>query len=684
MTEYDGEDAVITKAKKGTLRRLLAYMKPYWLSMAAAVVMVLCISAMDIYRPLLVGGAIDDYISGYGRPYAYVEAEDNQAIPFEGRYLSRQYQADSDTRYARLVLYHDGYYLFENLTDGQSTALAQAQGDGLAMHDGRLSAAGLEGRLMDAGQLQLLRRYDYQGILHVALIYAVLVLATFIMNIAQMVILQVDGQKIIFQLRQQVFEHVEGLTLRFFDTNPVGRLVTRVTNDTEALSEMYSGILVKLVKSIVVIVGYAAVMLSVNATLALYGFILLPVIIALTFVFRDKTLAIYRVVRAKLTDINTFLSENISGMRVIQIFNRQRRKLDEFKGKNQALYKACMKELLIFAVFRPLINILYHLSLSVVIYKGAQDYLAGALSIGTLYVFIEYVGSFFDPIQELAENFGTLQSSLASGEKVFAVLDEQPAIRQDAHPVMLDGIKGAIEFDHVWFAYDGQDYVLKDVSFIIRPGTAVAFVGATGAGKSSILNLIGRYYDIQKGAIRIDGVDIRRLSIAQLRQAIGQVQQDVFIFAGDVRHNIALDNADMPMSEVRAAAHFANADTFIDRLPQGYETVLTERGSTLSVGQRQLLSFARTLAYKPKILVMDEATANIDTETEQLIQGALANLMKGRTTIMVAHRLSTIQDADDIIVLNHGRICEQGTHQQLLARDGIYRKLYDLQLYEKN
>lgn len=352
----------------------------------------------------------------------------------------------------------------------------------------------------------------------------------------------------------------------------------------------------------------------------------------------------------------------------------------EFHDKNTKLYRAFYREMLMYAVFRPLIYILSILSLMIVLWFGSKNVFDSAISIGTLYIFSNYIRSFFDPIQELAEQFSTLQSSVASAEKIFSVMDEDEFIPEIENPQKPDRIIGKIEFDHVWFAYDGKNYVLRDVSFVINPGEKVAFVGATGAGKSSILNLIGRYYDIQKGHIYIDGIDIRELSKKQLRSAIGQMQQDVFIFEGDIESNIRLHD-DIPFEDVRAAAEYVNASHFIEKLPQKYKEPVTERGATFSAGERQLLSFARTLAHKPAILVMDEATANIDTETEILIQEALEKLMKGRTTIMVAHRLSTIQHADCIMVMHKGKIRERGTHQELLAQNGIYKKLYELQIH---
>ena len=572
--------------KKSSTMRLIAYMKPYAHWVIFALLLVLGLTAFDLYRPMLVGDAIDTF--------------------------------------------------------------------------------GANG--------------DYDVIIATAIKYAVVLALSFAFNIAQTWILQKTGQNIILQMRKDLYRHIQSLGSRYFDITPVGKLVTRVTNDVEALNEMYSGILVQLFRNIVKIVGLAGVMLVLDVRLAVISFVLMPLVIGLTVLCQKIARNIYRLYRTRLTDINTFLSEHLSGMKIIQIFGRQERKFEEFHDKNTKLYKAFYREMLMYAVFRPLIYILSILSLMIVLWFGSRNVFDEIISVGTLYIFSNYIRSFFDPIQELAEQFSTLQSSIASAEKIFTVMDEDEFIPEVENPKQPDKIIGKIEFDHVWFAYDGENYVLKDVSFVINPGEKVAFVGATGAGKSSILNLIGRYYDIQKGHIYIDGIDIRQLSKKQLRSAIGQMQQDVFIFEGDVAYNIRLNDDAITDAQVKAAAEYVNASHFIEKLPQGYHEPVTERGATFSAGERQLLSFARTLAHNPSILVMDEATANIDTETEILIQEALEKLMDGRTTIMVAHRLSTIQHADCIMVMHKGRICERGTHRELLEQDGIYRKLYELQI----
>lgn len=511
-----------------------------------------------------------------------------------------------------------------------------------------------------------------------AVYMGILVLGT-CCNAIELWMLQKLGQDIILEIRQQLFRHIHSLSLRFFDITPVGRIVTRVTNDVETLNELFSTILVTMVKNAVLILGYAAVMLYLNWKLALVSFILLPLVVYLTRLFTKLYRTTHRITRTKVSAMNTYLSENLSAMKLIQVFHREREKQREFRQRSGDLFQSNFREIVVYGTFRPVIYFISILALASVLGFGGKQVMDGALSIGTLYIFTSYVKSFFEPIQSLSDQFGTLQSAMAAGEKIFTLMDEEPQIRQPENPKPMPAVKGRIEFEHVWFSYDGEEWVLRDVSFVIEPGQTAAFVGATGAGKSSILNLIGRYYDIQKGRITLDGVDIRELDLKDLRRAIGQVQQDVFLFTGDIQGNIRLREDEISDGKVHDAAKFVGADSFIDRLEQGYETAVTERGSTLSAGQRQLLSFARTLAFDPDVLVMDEATANIDTETEGLIQEAMAKMMQGRTTIVVAHRLSTIQHADQIMVMHHGQLREQGTHQELLAQNGIYKKLYDLQ-----
>lgn len=645
--------------------------------MTLATVLVLFIIAVELYRPIIIGNAIDQYINGYYHPYAEADVSAPDAVNWNGLVLSRDQavsSADSASFY-QIFLWKDHYYMAENLTRSECTALQNA--DTSVLKNYVRNGA----QKLTSNDLKILRQNDFKGILKAGILFLLLLFSGFFLNLADTWLLQKMGQQIVYKLREETFTHIHSLSLSFFNTTPVGKLVTRVSNDTEAVNELFSTILVKLFKNVVKIIGYAAVMLSINVKMAGISFLLLPLVAILTFVFRHLSRKAYQITRNKITELNTFLSEHISGMKLIQIFAREKEKYSEFEGKSMELYRANFREIMTFAIFRPSIYLVSVIAMILVIRTGSLSVLNGSLSLGTLFVFITYISSFFEPIQELSEQLGTLQSSIASAEKIFSVLDVKPEIVSPADPTPVN-ILGEIEFRHVWFAYEEENYILKDVSFVIHPGEKAAFVGATGAGKSTILNLIGRYFDIQKGQILIDGIDIHEIDLDVLRGAIGQVQQDVFIFTGDIKSNISLNNEAISPDDVRRAAEIVNADPFIQKLPHGYDEPVTERGSTLSAGQRQLLSFARTLAYDPKILVLDEATANIDTETETLITQALARLMDGRTTIIVAHRLSTIQHADKIIVMHHGEIKESGTHQELLAKDGLYKKLYELQLMD--
>lgn len=645
--------------------------------MTLATVLVLFIIAVELYRPIIIGNAIDQYINGYYHPYVEADVSASDAVNWNGLVLSRDQavsKADSASFY-QIFLWKDHYYMAENLTRAECTTLQNADTSVLKNYV-REGA-----QKLTSNDLKVLRQNDFKGILKAGILFLLLLFSGFFLNLADTWLLQKMGQQIVYKLREETFTHIHSLSLSFFNTTPVGKLVTRVSNDTEAVNELFSTILVKLFKNVVKIIGYAVVMLSINVKMAGISFLLLPLVAILTFVFRHLSRKAYQITRNKITELNTFLSEHISGMKLIQIFAREKEKYSEFEGKSMELYRANFREIMTFAIFRPSIYLVSVIAMILVIRTGSLSVLNGSLSLGTLFVFITYISSFFEPIQELSEQLGTLQSSIASAEKIFSVLDVKPEIVSPADPAPVN-ILGEIEFRHVWFAYKEENYILKDVSFVIHPGEKAAFVGATGAGKSTILNLIGRYFDIQKGQILIDGIDIHEIDLDVLRGAIGQVQQDVFIFTGDIKSNISLNNEAISPDDVRRAAEIVNADPFIQKLPHGYDEPVTERGSTLSAGQRQLLSFARTLAYDPKILVLDEATANIDTETETLITQALARLMDGRTTIMVAHRLSTIQHADKIIVMHHGEIKESGTHQELLAKDGLYKKLYELQLMD--
>jgi ABC-type multidrug transport system fused ATPase/permease subunit len=508
--------------------------------------------------------------------------------------------------------------------------------------------------------------------------FLVVLLARFGIAYGEAVLLQETGQRIIRTLRQEVFDHLQGMSLGFFDRHPAGRLVTRVTNDTEALNEMYTSVLVNLFKDVVLIGGVAIVMLRLHAGLAGVVFAVTPLVVLAVWIFRSRARIAFRNVRTLLARLNAFIAENLNGMRVVQLFNRESRQLADFEAVNQEHYRAGMSHLLLYAVFRPALDLLGMLALALVLWYGGNQVLQAGLSIGVLYLFTSYVRHMFNPINELAEKFNILQAAMASAERIFQLLDTPPDIRDAVAPVRLAGLLGGVSFEHVRFAYQPPNWVLQDVSFEVTPGQTVAFVGHTGAGKSSILNLVARFYDVQEGGVRVDGHDVRDLPQEFLRRHVGIVQQDVFLFTGTLRENLKLGQ-DLSDEAVEHAARMVGAHDFIMRLPDGYETRVAERGATLSLGERQLIAFARALATDPAILILDEATAHIDSESERIIQEALQAVAKDRTTLIVAHRLSTIQHADRIIVMNKGRIHEAGTHAELLARQGIYQSLWRIQ-----
>lgn len=515
-------------------------------------------------------------------------------------------------------------------------------------------------------------------------VYASILVVSLLSSYVQAILLQKTGQKIVSKLREDAFCHIESLSHSQLSKIPVGKLVTRVTNDTGTISMMFTGMLVNLVKNCFVIVGVFTAMLCVNYLLTLMVLCFVPFVVLFTVLFRQFSRRAYRKVKDGFTDVNTFLSENLSGMKIIQIFNRQDFKTAEFDGKCDKLYNAQREQIFVFGIFRPSVYMLYISSVLCLFFLGSKGYLDGWSFLGqtiaadTIVAFYMFISRFFNPIQNLAEQFHRLQSAFASAEKIFTIMDIQPEVVDSPDAVELDKVNGEIEFRHVWFAYNEGEWVLKDVSFHIDAKQTVAFVGATGSGKTTILSLLCRNYDIQKGEILLDGVNIRNIKISCLRRHFGQMLQDVFLFAGTVRSNIAL-REDFSDEEVAEACKYVNADKFIAKLTGGLNEEVRERGNNFSAGQRQLLSFARTIIHKPEVMILDEATANIDTETEVLIQDSLSKMMNVGTMIIVAHRLSTIQHADNIIVLSHGEIVEQGTHDQLLKQKGRYYNLYTLQ-----
>ena len=520
-------------------------------------------------------------------------------------------------------------------------------------------------------------------------VYAGVLVFSMVSTYLQAVILQRVGQRIVSDLREDLFTHIESLSHEQLNDIPVGKLVTRVTNDTNAISMMFTNLLVNLCKNAFVILGILAAMLCLNYALTLMVLCFVPFIVIFTVIFRKFSRRAYRKVKDATTDINTYLSENLSGIKVTQIFGREDEKMAEFREKSRRLAKASQEQIFVFGVFRPLVYMLYICCILCLFYLGGTGCLDGVrffgqtITGGTIVTFYMYISKFFTPIQNLAEQFNWLQSALASSEKVFSIMDIQPKMVDAPDAIELDEVRGEIEFRDVWFRYVPGEWVLQGVSFHVEPRQTVAFVGSTGSGKSTILSLICRNYEFQKGEILIDGIDIRKIKISSLRRHFGQMLQDVFLFSGTIRSNIVLREEGIPDEEILRVCRYVNADKFIEKLDGGLDEEVRERGNNFSAGQRQLLSFARVIIHKPSIMILDEATANIDTETELLIQDSLEKMRTVGTMLIVAHRLSTVQHADNIIVLSHGKILEQGNHQQLLAKHGRYYQLYTLQYHKE-
>ena len=590
--------------KGGSVTRMLRYAVPYAGWFLLALVIILGTVAIELYQPLMLGKATDEFVNKY--------------------------------------------------EDADNTGLTQAE-------------------------IKEQRKEDLLGVVKLGVMYGLSVVISLGLTYAQAAILATIGQKIIYNMRTDVFTHLNKLHVGFFNDNPIGRLVTRVTNDCETVNEMFTNVIVNVLKSICLLGGIMIYMLTMHVKLSLLIFTVLPVITVATFAFRIYTRKIYRNIRAKVSELNGFVAEHISGMKTVQIFTAEEHTMHEFETETENLRKINIKQLTAFALYTPVTYVLNTTAMAILLLYGGRLAMDGAVTIGTLVIFQRYISKFFEPIQNLAEEFNIIQSAAASAERIFWLLDTKPEIQNKPDAVEMPSFRGEIEFRNVWFAYRDEEWVLRDVSFKVQPGQRVAFVGATGAGKTTIQNLICRYYDVQKGQVLVDGVDVRDIKVSDLRRNIGQMLQDVFLFTGDVKSNIRLSEESISDQDVVEAAKYVNADGFIQKLEGGYDHQVIERGAAFSAGQRQLLSFARTLAFQPSVLILDEATANIDTETEALIQDALQKLMEGRTTIIVAHRLSTIQTCDNIIVMHKGKICESGNHQELLAQGGIYYKLYKLQ-----
>ncbi|MGD9963756.1 MAG: ABC transporter ATP-binding protein [Candidatus Izemoplasmatales bacterium] len=523
----------------------------------------------------------------------------------------------------------------------------------------------------------------YVKIIVIVVMYLVALFIGAFVAYKQTIILQITGQKIIYNIRQDVFNHIEGFSISQYNKIPIGKLVTRATSDVDTLNMLYTDVIINLLRDVLTIVGVFVIMFIKSPILALYISAITPLIFIVSFVFRKFSRKAYRKVRANVSIINAFLSEHLSGMKLIQIFNRENKKYQEFVDKNKKLNHSHYQRVIAFSLYRPTIYLLYISAIIIVLWVGSNQVLNGIITYGVLFAFTQYVNRFFQPIQNLAEQFDTLQSAFTSGERIFEILDQEPIIKDKEDAIEITDFKGKIEFKNVWFAYNEGEWILRDVSFKVNPKETMALVGATGSGKTTIISLIVRNYDIQQGEILVDDINIKDIKLDSLRRHIGQMLQDVFLFSGTIESNIRLRNEEITDAEILESCKYVNADQFIQKLPKKYDEPVRERGNNFSSGQKQLLSFARTLVHKPKMMILDEATANIDTETEKLIQESLKKMMNIGTTIVVAHRLSTIQHADQIIVMRKGKIIEKGNHQELLKNKGHYYQLYQLQ-YDKS
>ena len=684
------EDAVLGKVYDGKLvRRLLRYVKPHRKLVYLAMLFMLLSTVVELLIPYITKTGIDRYLAKLYQVYtsepsvcASLLASDPEGRDFlpvdSATVLIRKAALDGmdPARSTEIsttgTLRPETYYLFP--AEDYDGKLGTVMGGSWLVPERELSG-------VPPAVLLHVRGRDLTGIVMLALVMGGLILVGLVAGYGHVMTLVIAGQRAMFDVRVALFAHIQKLSLSFYSENPVGRLVTRVTNDIEALNEMFAAVLVNAVKDVLLVVGTAGILFMMDSRLALISLAVMPVFITISMVFRLKARGAYRQVRKYLAKLNANLAEDLNGVKVVQVFRREKARRAEYEDTNQNFFGANMRQLVIFGVFRPLIEIVASCGVALVLIYGGAGVLTGALTLGALVAFISYVRQMFQPLADLSDKYNIMQGAMASAERIFKVMDTEPVITDPADPPEAPAISGLVEFRDVSFSYVADQPVLRGVSFGVEPGRSVALVGPTGAGKTSVISLLCRFWDPDSGSIMIDGRDIREYRVSDLRDNISIVLQDAFIFSRSIEDNIRL-GVDMSREQVVSAAEMVQADGFIRNLPEGYDTVMAERGATLSTGQKQLICFARALAHDPRILILDEATSSIDPATEQLIQSAIETLMKGRTSIIVAHRLSTIQKADEILVIDGGRILERGSHQELLAKRGIYYNLYLLQYRE--
>jgi len=685
--EFHEEAALGSIYDARLIKRLSAFLWPYRAHLAVSLVVLLAVTGFELVLPEFTRRAIDSYITVSGR----------KAVP--GRPVAGALSLSGDTVLVDVSKLSSGdkylmagwqkqglvdgtpYYYFK-LGDFPEQAGIQAVMDAHPLLFSRYGGVALirhsDLKKLSPDEISLLRARDFAGIQRIGLQFLGLIVLGFILNFFQTFMVLLVGQRFMHDLRRKVFARLQVLDMRYFDRNPVGRLVTRATNDVDAVNEAFTSVFLALLRDILLTLAILGVLFFYSLKLALVVLALLPFIALWTVFFRIRARDIYRRIRVRLARLNATLQENISGVRVIQIFRRQSESIRRFQLINRDYFQASMQEVMVMSFFRPLVEVISGIGLGLIIYYGGGQVIRQNISLGALVAFITYLRMFFRPIQELTESYTVLQSAMASSERIFQLLDEPVTIKDIPPASEPERARGKIEFKDVCFEYLPGEPVLKNITFAVAPGEKVALVGSTGSGKTTIINLISRLYDVSSGRILLDGTDIRELGLSRLRSSLGVVMQDVFLFSGDIKGNIRL-NKELSDEKVREIARQVHADTFIERLPQKYDQEVKERGVTLSSGERQLLSFARALAFDPPVLVLDEATANIDSATEKLIQDALDILMRGRTSIVIAHRLSTIKHVDRIYVLHKGQIKEVGTHQELLKKRGVYYNLYQLQ-----